>query len=116
MDLQPLLQEIIDKPATSLTIILNLIVIESLLSVDNAAVLATMVLDLDKKDRKKALHYGILGAYIFRGICLLLAAVLIKIWWLKPLGGLYLLYLCIRYFSKRPTVHKQEEDALQELK
>lgn len=83
-----------------LLIILNLILIESLLSVDNAAVLATMVMDLPKEQRGKALKYGIIGAYIFRGICLLLAAWLVKIWWLKPLGGFYLLYLAINYFFK----------------
>lgn len=82
-----------------LLIILNLIVIESLLSVDNAAVLATMVLDLPKKQRSKALRYGILGAYVLRGVCLFLAAWLVKIWWLKPLGGLYLLYLAFDYFK-----------------
>ena len=80
-------------------IILNLIVIESLLSVDNAAVLATMVLDLPKHQRHKALRYGIIGAYVLRGVCLLLAAWLVKIWWLKPLGGLYLLYLSFDYFK-----------------
>jgi YkoY family integral membrane protein len=85
---------------SALLIILNLVLIESLLSVDNAAVLATMVLDLPKKDRNKALRYGIIGAYVFRGICLLLAAWLVKIWWLKPLGGLYLLYLAYGYFTK----------------
>ncbi|OCX52298.1 hypothetical protein BEL04_12540 [Mucilaginibacter sp. PPCGB 2223] len=82
-----------------LLVILNLIVIESLLSVDNAAVLATMVLDLPKKQRSKALRYGILGAYVLRGVCLFLAAWLVKIWWLKPLGGLYLLYLSFGYFK-----------------
>jgi len=81
-----------------LLIILNLIIIESLLSVDNAAVLATMVLDLPKEERNKALKYGIIGAYVFRGLCLLLASWLVKIWWLKPIGGLYLLYLSINYF------------------
>jgi len=83
----------------ALLIILNLIVIESLLSVDNAAVLATMVLDLPKHQRHKALRYGIIGAYVMRGICLFLAAWLVKIWWLKPLGGLYLLYLSYDYFK-----------------
>lgn len=83
-----------------LLIILNLIVIESLLSVDNAAVLATMVMDLPKDQRGKALKYGIIGAYIFRGICLLIASWLVKIWWLKPLGGIYLIYLAISYFVK----------------
>jgi YkoY family integral membrane protein len=116
MDIQQLLQEIVDKPTASLAIIFNLIIIESLLSVDNAAVLATMVLDLKKEERKKALHYGIIGAYVFRGICLLLASVLIKIWWLKPLGGVYLAYLCIKYFIKRPTVQQQEKEAVAEAK
>lgn len=90
-----------------LLIILNLIVIESLLSVDNAAVLATMVMDLPKDERKKALKYGIIGAYIFRGICLLIATWLVKIWWLKPLGGIYLIYLALGYFLKNK---KQQED------
>jgi YkoY family integral membrane protein len=86
-----------------LLIILNLIVIESLLSVDNAAVLATMVMDLPSAQRDKALKYGIVGAYIFRGICLFLAAWLVTIWWLKPIGGIYLLYLAIKYFYNKRT-------------
>src|SRR5436190_17942220 len=86
-------QQIIDNPLPSLAIIGNLVIIESLLSVDNAAVLATMVMDLDQKQRNKALRYGIWGAYIFRGLAMIFAAFLIKIWWLKPVGGLYLLYL-----------------------
>lgn len=92
-----------------LLIILNLIVIESLLSVDNAAVLATMVIDLPKNQRSKALRYGIFGAYIFRGICLFLAAFLVKIWWLKPLGGLYLLYLAYDYFKGKAGEDGEEE-------
>ena len=84
-------------------IVFNLIIIESLLSVDNAAVLATMVLDLPKEQRGKALKYGIIGAYVFRGICLILAAWIIKIWWLKPLGGLYLLWLAFDYFRTKKT-------------
>jgi YkoY family integral membrane protein len=93
-------------------IILNLIVIESLLSVDNAAVLATMVMDLPAHQRNKALKYGIIGAYFFRGLCLVLASWLIKIWWLKPLGGIYLLWLTIDYFRREET--PSEEDDLLE--
>jgi predicted tellurium resistance membrane protein TerC len=40
-----------------------------------------MVMDLPKEQREKALKYGIIGAYIFRGICLLFAAMLVKVWW-----------------------------------
>ncbi|MFM9985230.1 MAG: DUF475 domain-containing protein [Flavobacteriales bacterium] len=106
--MQELIQQIIDNPLPSLAIIGNLIIIESLLSVDNAAVLATMVMDLPKEQRAKALRYGIIGAYVFRGICLVFAAYLIQIWWLKPLGGLYLLYLVFDYFKSKST--KDESD------
>jgi YkoY family integral membrane protein len=93
-------QDIISHPGASLAIIGNLIIIESLLSVDNAAVLATMVMDLPEKQRDKALKYGIWGAYFFRGLAMIFAAVLIQIWWLKPLGGLYLLLLVYKQFNK----------------
>ena len=104
--------EIVDKPLPSLIVILNLIVIESLLSVDNAAVLATMVLDLPKDQRGKALKIGLIWAYIFRGLCLLFAFILIQIWWFKPLGGIYLLFLSLKFFlSKRK---KKEEETIEE--
>ncbi len=99
-----------------LLIILNLIVIESLLSVDNAAVLATMVMDLPKDQRSKALKYGIIGAYVFRGICLFLAAWLVKIWWLKPIGGFYLLYLTFDYFMKKNSKKEDGEDEIDKSK
>lgn len=108
-----LITQINNHPLASLSIVVNLIIIESLLSVDNAAVLATMVMDLPKDQRKKALKYGILGAYVFRGICLLFAAILIEIWWFKPLGGLYLLVLAIRHFTSRKEAeefHTVEEE------
>lgn len=99
-----------DDIQAGLLIILNLIVIESLLSVDNAAVLATMVMDLPKDQREKALKYGIIGAYVFRGICLFLAAWLVTIWWLKPLGGFYLLYLAIDFLLKKRNKAKIKDE------
>lgn len=107
--MQELIQEIIDKPAASLAIVGNLILIESLLSVDNAAVLASMVMDLDDKQRQKALKYGIWGAYLFRGLAMIFASVLIKIWWLKPLGGLYLLYLTYDFLKGKSTPEKEDD-------
>jgi YkoY family integral membrane protein len=93
------LQHILGNPLQSSLVVLNLIVIESLLSVDNAAVLATMVMDLPASQRSSALKYGILGAYLFRGICLFLATTLVKVWWLKPFGGFYLLYLVWKWWK-----------------
>ena len=97
-----------------LPVIGMLVIIESLLSVDNAAVLATMVMDLPKEQRNRALKYGIFGAYIFRGICLVLAGFLISIWWLKPIGGIYLLYLVWDWYKTKQT--KSEDDDLLDKK
>jgi YkoY family integral membrane protein len=99
--MQELILKIMDNPTASLAIIGNLIIIESLLSVDNAAVLATMVMDLPQKDRDKALKYGIWGAYIFRGLAMIFAAFLLGFWWLKPLGGMYLLWLVVEQFKSK---------------
>jgi YkoY family integral membrane protein len=111
LHISTLWQDIISHPAASLAIIGNLIIIESLLSVDNAAVLATMVMDLPQNQRDKALKYGIWGAYFFRGLAMIFAAFLIKIWWLKPLGGLYLLYLVYDYWKSKQT-ESEEDDTI----
>lgn len=104
-----LIQEIVNAPLASLLIIGNLILIESLLSVDNATVLASMVMILPRKDRRRALKYGIFGAYLFRGLCLVFAAYLIKIWWLKVAGGLYLLFLVWAWWRKKNKNKNREE-------
>ena len=85
-------------------IFLTILVLESILSIDNAAVLAVVVNKSlsDPKERKKAMTYGIIGAYVFRGLSLL------AVGWIiynptfgifaKILGGLYLLKLVYSYF------------------
>ncbi|WP_343745730.1 DUF475 domain-containing protein [Chitinophaga sp.] len=112
MNFAELFQQIIDNPIPSLIVVGNLIIIESLLSVDNAAVLATMVMDLPEKQRDRALKYGIFGAYLFRGLAMLFASFLIQFWWLKALGGLYLLYLVFSWAKeKRAKAKAAEEEA-----
>lgn len=103
------INEIIAQPVSSLAIVLNLILIESLLSLDNATVLAIMVRPLKEEERNKALKYGIIGAYIFRGLALVFAAYIIKIWWLKPLGGLYLLYMVYDWYRAKNNENYEEE-------
>ena len=75
-----------------------LVALEGLLSADNAMVLAVLVLGLPKRDQKKALRYGILGAFAFRTIATLLAVYLIKLGWVKLAGAAYLLYLAFKHF------------------
>lgn len=76
----------------------TLIILEGLLSADNALVLAVMVKHLPEKQRKKALFYGLLGAYVFRFIAIGVGVFLIKLWWVKALGAAYLAWLAIKYF------------------
>jgi YkoY family integral membrane protein len=86
---------------TEILIFLNIMILEIVLSIDNAAVLAAMVKELPKDQQKKALTYGIAGAYLFRGLALLFASVLIKLVWLKVAGGLYLMYLAYNALSSK---------------
>lgn len=95
--------------STGIFIVLNLIVLESLLSVDNAAVLASMVMDLPKHQRNKALRYGIIGAYVFRGLCLIFAAWLVQILWLKIAGAVYLLWLAYGFFKPKKAGDKEQD-------
>ncbi len=85
-------------PSDLVTIAL-LIALEGLLSADNAMVLAILVLGLPHAQRKKALQYGMLGAFAFRSIALLLAASLISLGWVKLVGSGYLLYLVYGHFG-----------------
>jgi len=76
-----------------------LVTLEGLLSADNAMVLAVLVLGLPKAQQRKALRYGILGAFAFRTLATVLAAYLIRLAWVKLVGAGYLLYLVYRHFG-----------------
>ena len=78
-----------------------LVVLEGLLSADNALVLAILVLGLPKKDQRKALRYGILGAFFFRIVAILLAVHLIQVAFVKLVGAAYLLWLTYSHFFGR---------------
>jgi YkoY family integral membrane protein len=82
-----------------------LVLLEGLLSADNALVLAVLVLGLPKDQQKKALRYGILGAFFFRAVATLLAVYLIQLSWVKLAGALYLLYLPYAHFFSSHEGH-----------
>ena len=93
-------------PADFLTIAL-LVALEGLLSVDNAMVLAILVLGLPKNQQRLALRYGIAGAFAFRAVATLLAVYLIRIAWVKVLGAGYLLYLVYDHFGGKSGAEKR---------
>jgi YkoY family integral membrane protein len=75
-----------------------LVLLEAVLSADNALVLAVLVLTLPPEQQKNALRYGILGAFAFRIVATVFAVHLIALEWVKVLGALYLLYLPVKHF------------------
>lgn len=87
------------QPGDLLTVGL-LVLLEGLLSADNALVLAMMILGLPRPDQRKALRYGLGGAFAMRIAATLLAVYLIRISWVKLAGGVYLLYLAVSHFLR----------------
>ncbi len=82
-------------------IIFSLVLIECLLSVDNAIVLAAQTQKLpDKKQQEKSLFYGLWGAYIFRFALIGGGSYLIHFWEIKVLGAGYLMYLSLNHFYR----------------
>ncbi|KRN07584.1 TerC faamily membrane protein [Liquorilactobacillus sucicola DSM 21376 = JCM 15457] len=82
-------------------IILSLVLIECLLSVDNAIVLAAQTQTLPtKKEQEKSLFYGLWGAYLFRFLIIGLGTYLINFWEIKVLGAGYLMYLSVNHFYR----------------
>ena len=78
----------------------SLVLLEALLSADNALILAIMVQHLPKDQQKKALMYGLLGAFVLRLGAILAASWLIALWWVQVVGAAYLIYLPIKHFIK----------------
>lgn len=81
-------------------VIASLILLEGLLSADNALVLAVMVKHLPKQQQKRALFYGILGAYIFRFLAIGLGTYLVTFTPVKVAGALYLFYIAYKGLFK----------------
>ena len=78
-----------------------LVLLEGLLSADNAVILAVMVRHVPPEERSKALFFGLAGAFIFRLVAILLATYLVGLWWLQALGAAYLIYIPIAHFVTR---------------
>jgi YkoY family integral membrane protein len=107
--------------AAIIPIILQLIFLECILSIDNAAVMGAMVAHLPNDQpppwpkvfgrsrkllnrvlgpqRDAALRVGLFGAYAGRVLMLALATIIIKLEWVQILGAAYLFYLAIDHFA-----------------
>lgn len=117
--------------SSAIVVILQLIFLEGILSIDNAAVLGAMVSRLPEKEpipwprplhglgraldpllgkqRMAALRVGLLGAYFGRGLMLLLASVVVQNPWLKIIGAIYLIRLAFDDLAA-PGIQGMEEE------
>jgi YkoY family integral membrane protein len=92
-------------------VLLVLIVMEGLLAADNALVLAIMVKHLPEEKRKKALFYGLAGAFVFRFASLFVISFLVDVWQVQAIGALYLLFMAANHIIRKTVIKGQEEEA-----
>lgn len=93
-----------------LWVLVVLVGLEGLLAADNALVLAIMVKHLPDKERKKALFYGLAGAFIFRAGSLFIISFLVDIWQVQAIGALYLLFIAGNHILRKVIAKRRKTD------
>ncbi len=103
-----MLEQFLDNTDTSMfrveviPILLVLILLEAILSADNAIALAAIVRSLpDPKEEAWALRYGLIGAFVLRVVLIFTATWVIKYWQFELAGALYLLWLAGKFFLEK---------------
>ena len=121
-----------------LVIVLQLIFLEGILSIDNAAVIGALVSPLpDNQDvpwpgvlqklgkmlhpflgyqRLAALRVGLLGAYVGRGAMLFLTSFLIHNSWIKLIGAVYLIHLAFDNLEDMTSGDSDEDGEIKPIK
>ncbi len=97
-------------------VLVLLVVLEGVLAADNALVLAILVKDLPEQERKKALFYGLAGAFVFRFTSLFAISYMVNVWQVQAIGAVYLIFIAINYLIKKYLRSKSEDNHEQELK
>src|SRR5699024_3515596 len=92
-----------------LWVFLVLVGLEGLLAADNALVLAVMVKHLPKKERRKALFYGIAGAFNLRVAALYMISFLVDDWQVQAIGEVNLLFISVESLYGKATNHGSQQ-------
>ena len=96
--------------------LLVLIGLEGILSADNALVLAVIAKNLPEEQKKRAIDYGIVMAFVFRFAAIFLISFLAGVWQVQAVGAAYLIYLGAKnvydtFFSSK---HSKDKDKTKE--
>lgn len=96
--------------SSDLAVIGLLILLEGVLSIDNALVLGILAKRLPAHQRPRALSYGLIGAFVFRVIAICTASILLRWTFVKFLGGAYLAYISLKHlvFDAKDHSHDNE--------
>ncbi|MFZ3591064.1 TerC family protein [Bacillus sp. DJP31] len=97
-------------------VLLLLIGIEGLLAADNALVLAIMVKHLPEEERKRALFYGLAGAFVFRFASLFAISFLVNVWQVQAIGALYLLFIAFNHILRKLVINRGKQKEAKEKK
>ena len=114
-------------------VVIQLIFLEGILSIDNAAVLGAMVSELPANkpipwpkqlkfmeghgerilggQRAAALKVGLLGAYLGRALMLVMASFVIRNLWLRMLGAAYLFKIAVAHLGIDPFAKREMEES-----
>ncbi|MDF0725643.1 TerC family protein [Cytobacillus sp. S13-E01] len=97
-------------------VLLVLIALEGILAADNALVMAIMVKHLPDERRKKALFYGLVGAFVFRFGSLFAISYLVDVWQVQAIGALYLMCIAVNHLVKKFVLKKNKHEEVKEGK
>lgn len=97
-------------------VLLLLVALEGLLAADNALVLAIMVKHLPEEERKRALFYGLAGAFVFRFASLFIISFLVDVWQIQAIGALYLLFIAINHIVRKVAFKNKGEEKVEKEK
>ncbi|MBO1514119.1 TerC family protein [Metabacillus bambusae] len=90
-------------------VLIILILLEGLLSADNALVLAIMAKHLPEEQQKKAINIGLLLAFIFRIGAIFIISYLFHVWQVQAIGAAYLIFIALRHLLKKHNDEKEKK-------
>lgn len=100
LDLDPLMSHGLNFGLETLLLLPILVVLEAVLSADNAIALAAIARGLpDQKMQRQALNFGLAAAFVLRVALILTATWVIRYWQVELVGAAYLLWLAFQYFT-----------------
>ena len=88
--------------------LVNIVIINLILSGDNAVVIAMAVRSLPEEHRKKGIIFGSAAAVILRVVLTFFTARLLQVYYLKIIGGILIIWIAVRLFVDGNTDEDSE--------